>query len=293
VKGKLEEGAIKNPFQLTGEELHRRAQQIRMKVCVMNSTAKGGHTGGDMSEADILAALYFNVMRYEIGAENTIDWQDQFILSKGHSVGGLYATFAELGWLPEAEILTYLKDDSRLAGHPVRQKMPKWITVNTGGLGHGFPIATGLAMAKRMKAEAAGTEPGRVFVLTGDGELEEGSNWEAAMAAAHYKLSNLILIVDRNRLQLADYTAKIMDLEPLEEKWKAFGMEVHAVKGTDSQAIAQLIASLDVSNGRPKAIVAQTIKGRGVSFMEEQPAWHHKFPDAEQLVQALEELKNA
>ncbi len=291
---------MENPFKQSGDALHRRAQEIRKKICVMNATAKSGHTGGDMSEADILAALYFHVLRYEIdaasAAHTNVRWHDEFVLSKGHGVGGLYSCFAELGWLEDRELLTYLKDDSRLPGHPVRQKLPGWVTVNTGGLGHGFPIAAGLAMAKQRhasKQDNASANTGRVFVLTGDGELEEGSNWEAAMAAAHFELSNLVVIVDRNRLQLADFTHNIMDLDPLDEKLRAFGFEVHDVNGNQADSIWKLLESLDYGNRKPKAVIAHTIKGRGVSFMENQPAWHHKFPDEAQLEQALKELDHA
>jgi len=284
---------MENPYKQSGEPLHRRAQEIRKKICVMNSAAKSGHTGGDMSEADILAALYFHVLRYEVMADRRVKWRDEFILSKGHGVGGLYSCFAELGWLEESELRSYLQDDSRLPGHPVRQKLPGWVTVNTGALGHGLPIAAGLAMAKQRHAAGAEHPKGRVFVLTGDGELEEGSNWEAAMAAAHFELANLVVIVDRNRLQLADFTHNIMDFDPLDEKFHAFGFEVHDVNGNNVDAIWKLIESLDYDNRKPKVIIAHTIKGRGVSFMENVPAWHHKFPDEAQLKQALEELDHA
>jgi len=282
-----------NPFKQSGQSLHRRAQEIRKKICIMNAAAKSGHTGGDMSEADILAALYFHVLRYSVRADGSVGWQDQFILSKGHGVGGLYCCFAELGWLDDAELKTYLRDDSRLPGHPVRQKMPAWITVNTGGLGHGLPIAAGLALARRRRAAPPQDVPARVFVLTGDGELEEGSNWEAAMAAAHFGLANLVVIVDRNRLQLADFTHNIMDVDPLDRKFHAFGFDVHDTNGNDADAIWKLIESLDYANGKPKVVIAHTIKGRGVSFMENVPAWHHKFPDEAQLKQALTELDHA
>ena len=148
-------------------------------------------------------------------------------------------------------------------------------------------------MAKQRHAAGSGNTTGRVFVLTGDGELEEGSNWEAAMSAAHFELSNLVVIVDRNRLQLADFTHNIMDIEPLDDKFKAFGFEVHDVNGNEVDQIWKLIESLDTKNGKPKAIIANTIKGRGVSFMENVPAWHHKFPDEDQLKQALRELEDA
>lgn len=225
-----------------------------------------------MSEADLLAALYFHVLRYEIEADRSVRWHDEFILSKGHGVGGLYSCFAELGWLDDEELLTYLKDDSRLPGHPVRQKLPTWVAVNTGGLGYGLPIAAGLAMAKQRHAAKTGGSTGRVFVLTGDGELEEGFNWEAAMAAAHFELSNLVVIVDRNRLQLADFTHNIMDLDPLDEKFRTFCFEVHNVNRNQYDSVLKQLESLDYDNRKPKVVVAHTIKGRSVSFMENVPA---------------------
>ncbi len=279
---------MENPYSASDVELEAHAREIRKRICVMNARAKSGHTGGDMSEVDILVALYFRVMRYRAAP---LAWFDQFVLSKGHGVGGLYCCFAELGWLPEDELSTYLRDDSRLPGHPVRQKLPGYVTVNTGALGHGLPIATGLALAKRRHAQ--GGDTGRVFVLTGDGELEEGSNWEAAMAASHFGLGNLVVIVDRNHLQLADATKNIMNPEPLPEKFAAFGMEVFETNGNDPAGLSRLIEAMDFGNGKPKAVVAETIKGRGVSFMENVAAWHHKFPNEEELAIALKELDHA
>jgi transketolase len=276
---------MRNPYGLDPAAIHRHAQGARRHICRMNAHARSGHTGGDMSEADILATLYFRVLRYQT---SPFRWHDHFILSKGHGVGGLYCCFAELGWLDQAELATYLRDEGRLPGHPVRQKLPELVTVNTGGLGHGMPIAAGLALAKQRDGG-----DGRVFVLTGDGELEEGSNWEAAMAATHYRLGNLVMIVDRNQLQLADFTRNIMDIDPLDQKLAAFGMEVHEVDGNDPAALTTLIERLDHANGRPKALIAHTTKGRGVSFMENVPAWHHKFPNEEELARALEELADA
>jgi transketolase len=280
---------MENPFSLADAELKARARAIRKRICMMNAAARSGHTGGDMSEVDILVALYFRVMRYRA---DPLAWHDEFVLSKGHGVGGLYCCFAELGWVADVELTGYLRDHSRLPGHPVRQKLPGYVTVNTGALGHGLPIAAGLALAKRRRP--AGTPaPGRVFVLTGDGELEEGSNWEALMAASHFGLDNLVVIVDRNHLQLADTTKKIMDLEPLDRKFAAFGMEVHETNGNDPFQISILIENMDFHNGKPKAVIAQTVKGRGVSFMENVAAWHHKYPNEDELALALKELDHA
>ncbi len=273
---------MRNPYSLAPDEICRKARNIRKNICRMNANAKSGHTGADMSETDILASLYFNIMRYE---RSPLLWQDQFVLSKGHGVGGLYCCLAELGFLEESELLTYLADDSRLAGHPVRQKLPGLITVNTGALGHGLPIAVGLALSKKKQQKE-----GRIFVLAGDGEMQEGSNWEAAMAGHQFALDNLVLIVDRNHLQLADFTKNIINIEPLDAKWKAFGWDVVETKGNDPEIFIGSMESLDHTNGKPKVVIAQTTKGRGVSFMENQPAWHHKYPDEAELQQALKEL---
>ncbi len=273
---------MRNPYGLSPDEIRQKARNIRKNICRMNANAKSGHTGADMSETDMLASLYFNIMRYE---RAPLRWQDQFILSKGHGVGGLYCCLAELGFLEESELSTYLANDSRLAGHPVRQKLPGLITVNTGALGHGLPIAVGLALSRKKQKQE-----GRIFVLAGDGEMQEGSNWEAAMAGASFGLDNLVLIIDRNHLQLADFTRNIIDLEPLDAKWNAFGWEIYPTNGNDPKEFIKSIESINHSNGKPKVVIAQTQKGRGVSFMENKPAWHHKYPDPAELQQALKEL---
>lgn len=251
-------------------------------ILQMNHSAGQGHTGADLSETDILASLYFRLLRYK--KDNAKDPQrDRFILSKGHGVGGYYCTMMQAGLLDKSLINTYLGFDSKLPGHPVRQKND-FVEVNTGGLGHGLPIGVGMAIAAKKQNLAY-----KVFVLTGDGELQEGSNWEAAMTASQYKLDNLIWIIDRNNLQLADYTENIIALEPLDKKIEAFGMELHETNGNDPEAFINTIESLR-ENGMPKAILARTTKGRGVSFIENQPSWHHKVPTDEELSQAMEEL---
>lgn len=278
---------MKNPFALTPEKIALKARNIRANICRMNARAKGGHTGADMSEVDLLASLYFNIMRYQKQPTGSVTWKDRFILSKGHGVGGWYSCMAEAGFIPEAELETYLQEGSRLAGHPIRQKFPELIAVSTGGLGHGLPVGVGLALAEKKRGG-----DGRVFVLAGDGELQEGSNWEAALAAAQFELGNLVLLIDRNHLQLGDFVKNINDLEPLDEKWRAFKWEVVLTDGNDPQKFISAIENLDCANGRPKAVIAKTVKGRGVSFMENAPAWHHKFPNAEELEQALKELSH-
>jgi transketolase len=275
---------MNNPFFLAPPEVAQIAKEIRKKNLKMNYNAGQGHTGADLSEADILASIYFRLLRFSADNPTHPD-RDRFILSKGHGVGGFYCTLAQAGLLDEALLDTYLQYDSKLPGHPVRQRTP-FVEVNTGALGHGLAVGVGLALA----AKKSGREY-RVFVLTGDGELQEGSNWEAAMAAARFKLDNLIWIVDRNRLQLADYTKNIMPIEPLDKKMAAFGQAVHQLDGNDVAAIIETIESLPQDDGLPKAIIANTTKGKGVSFIEGQPSWHHRIPTAEELPLALEELE--
>ena len=270
--------------RLKPEEIARRARSIRRRIIRMNAGAGQGHTGADLSETDILATLFFNVLN--VGPDRLDDPErDRFILSKGHGIGGFYCMLAEAGYIDEALLPTYLKFDSPLPGHPVRQKTPV-IELNTGALGHGLSVGGGLALAGRMSGRGY-----RVFVLTGDGELQEGSVWEAAMSAARFQLGNLVVIVDRNTLQLADRTETIMPLEPLADKWRAFGFEVQECSGHDPAALIATIGALDTAGTKPHVIIARTVKGRGVSFIEDQAAWHHKVPVAGQVDRAIEELE--
>ena len=273
-----------NEFGLDYEQIEQKAKEIRKKIIMMKSRAGQGHTGADLSETDILASLFFRILNMNKQHLSDPD-RDRFILSKGHGVGGFYCMLAEAGFIDESLLETYLQFDSNLPGHPVRQKTPG-VELNTGGLGHGLPVGVGLALSAKMSGRAF-----RVFVLTGDGELQEGSVWEAAMCAAHFKLDNLIVIVDRNTLQLADRTEKIMALEPLAEKWNAFGFDVHHADGNDVAQFVEKIEGLDGQNGKPHVIIAKTIKGKGVSFIEDQPAWHHKIPVGDEIAHAIEELE--
>jgi len=275
---------LRNPFGLDPAGIAARAGSIRRNVIRMNAAAGQGHTGADLSEADILAALFFNLLRYDPhGPEDP--FRDRFVLSKGHGVGGFYATLAEAGILDEAKLATYLAFDSDLPGHPVRQKTP-FVEVNTGALGHGLSFGVGLALAAKKQGRGL-----RVYVLLGDGELQEGSVWEAAMSAAQFRLDSLVAIVDRNGLQLADRTEKIMALEPLEAKWSSFGFDVRSVDGNDPGALVDCVGGLDWSCGKPHVLVANTVKGRGVSFIEDPPAWHHKVPVGDEVARAIEELE--
>jgi transketolase len=259
-----------------------KARAIRRHSLEMVHRARLGHPGGDLSAADILATLYFGVLKVDPGAPRD-PHRDRFIMSKGHASGALYAALAEAGFIARQELQTYMQPMSRLNGHPNRNYVPG-VEANTGPLGHGLPIAVGVALAGKLDSAAH-----RVFVLTGDGELQEGSNWEAAMAAGHHKLANLTLVVDRNTLQQGARVAETNDLEPLADKFRAFGWDVAEVDGHDPAALLSTFAR-SPQRARPLCVIAHTVKGKGVSFMEDQVGWHHGVPDAAQYAQALQEL---
>ena len=264
--------------------LKRLGNEIRLSAMSMTHHSGLGHTGGDLSAADILAALYgARILR--VDPENP-RWpqRDRFIMSKGHCSGALYSTLALRGFYSASELKTFMDPLSRFNGHPDRNKVAG-VEANTGPLGHGLPIAVGCALAARMRGESW-----RTFVLTGDGELQEGSNWEAAMAAQHYNLESLTVIVDRNRLQQGDFTEKTIRMDPLAPKWAAFGFAVEEVDGHDPAALLDILGRLPLIAGKPSCIIANTVKGKGVSFAENKPAWHHGVPTAEQLQQAAAEL---
>jgi transketolase len=267
----------------TTKMLSERATRIRRAALTMIERAGLGHAGGDLSAADILATLYFAVLKLDPREPKTPQ-RDRFIMSKGHCSGALYATMAEAGFFPREELETYMQPLARLNGHPNCVKIPG-VETNTGPLGHGLPVAVGVAIAAKL--DNAGW---RAFVLTGDGELQEGSNWEAAMSAAHYELDNLTVIVDRNRLQQGDRTENTVRLEPLADKWRAFGWAVAEVDGHDYNALLDAFERLPLTPGKPNCVIAHTRKGKGVSFMEDQVGWHHRVPTAEELAMALSEL---
>lgn len=259
---------------------------VRRRSLGMVHRARMGHPGGDLSAADILATLYFGALRID-SAQPLAPDRDRFIMSKGHCSGAFYATLAAAGFFPEEELDTYMQPLSRLNGHPNRTTVPG-VEANTGSLGHGLPVAVGAALAAKID-EAAW----RTFVLTGDGELQEGSNWEAAMAAAHYQLDNLTLIIDRNGLQQGDRTERTMRLEPLPEKWRAFGWSVREVDGHDHAALLEAFNSVPFEPAQPNCIIAHTRKGKGVSFIEDRVEWHHHVPTDEELAVAIRELDEA
>lgn len=265
------------------DRLRKVARFIRRQSLQMVHRTRVGHPGGDLSAADILATLYTAVLNVS-PADPQAPQRDRFIMSKGHCSASYYCALAAGGFLPKEELATYMQPHSRLGGHPDRTKLPG-VEASTGALGHGLPIAVGAAIAAKMD-----DAPWRTFVLTGDGELQEGSNWEAIMAAAHFGLDHLTVIVDRNRLQQGDGTESTMRLEPLAEKWRAFGWSVCEVDGHDFAALLAVFAHLPFEPGKPNCVIAHTSKGRGVSFMQDRVEWHHKIPSDDQLRSALHEL---
>ena len=247
--------------------------------------ARGGHTGGALSATDILVALHYHAMNLR-PTEPSWPERDRFILSKGHSVEGYFAILADLGYFPKEELDTYGQFGTRLISHPTI-KVPG-IEMNTGALGHGLPVAVGMALGQRMDGYGA-----RTFVLMGDGEQAEGSVWEAAMAAAHYKLDNLVAILDRNGLQISGSTEDVMALEPLADKYRAFGWAVVEADGHDFDALTDLLDRKPHTPGKPLLILARTIKGKGVSYMHHVAKWHHGVPDDGQYQAAMQELDQA
>ncbi len=266
------------------EELAQKSAEYRKKILTYIKKANGGHTGGSLSCTDILNVLYNDIMN--ISPENPLDPnRDRYIQSKGHSVEALYVVLADQGFFPESELETMSTYQSHFVGHPTR-KVPG-VEQNTGALGHGLAISAGIALSgKKDKASY------RVFTLLGDGELTEGSNWEAMLVAAHYKLDNLVAIIDHNRLQITGTTASVCKTDPLEEKFTAFGWSVKTVNGHDIHVLRNALMNTPFEEDKPSIIIAETVKGKGVSFMENNYKWHHKVPDDEQFNEALMELEH-
>lgn len=263
--------------------IREKALWMRRRAFQMVYEAQLGHPGGDFSATDIMATLYFGVMRYDAQRPDWAD-RDRFIMSKGHATGALYTALCAAGYYPEDWLNTYMQPKSRLNGHPNRNYLPG-VETNTGPLGHGMPVALGIAIAGQLtKADY------RTFVITGDGELQEGSNWEAAMTAGHRKVENLTLIVDRNRLQQGAGTEETNSLDPLDDKFRAFGWQVEMGDGHDYAALLAVLGASPKGRGKPLCVIANTVKGKGVSFMENKAAWHHGVPNDAQFAQAMEEL---
>lgn len=265
------------------KELERIALEVRRKVLQNIVNAGSGHTGGSMSSVDILVALYFEVMNID-PADPDMEGRDRFILSKGHSVESYHAVLSKRGFFSEKVLDTYGEFNSILAGHPTR-KVPG-IEVNSGALGHGLSVGVGMALAAKRSA----TADYRTFVLMGDGEHGEGSIMEAAAAAGHYHLDNLVAIIDRNGLQISGKTEDVLRIEDLEAKYRACGWSVRSCKGHDMDDLTANLRDVPFEKGLPSLLIARTVKGKGVSFMEDRAAWHHKVPSNEELDLAMEEL---
>jgi len=263
--------------------LCQHAKELRREILKMLTEAGSGHTGGSLSAADILAALFFCKMRHQ---PEDPSWKerDRFVLSKGHAAPLLYAVLALTGYFDKALLKTLRRIDSPLQGHP-SSKLLKGIEVSTGSLGQGLSIANGIALGLRMDGI-----PSRVYCLLGDGELQEGQVWEAAMTAAHYRLDNLCAIVDNNGLQIDGFCCNVMSIEPITDKWKGFGWNTIDINGHDMEQIVGALDEAEKTKGRPTVIVARTVKGKGVSFFEGKAEYHGLAPTQEELEKALKEL---
>ena len=270
------------PLSIT--EMEAMAKKLRRHIITMTGTAGSGHPGGSLSAVEIVTALYFRLLRHKPSDPKWAD-RDRFILSKGHAAPLLYATLAECGYLPVEELTTLRQLGSRLQGHTDRTITPG-VEMSAGALGQGLSFAIGVALAGRLNSQDY-----QVYVLLGDGECDEGQVWEAAMAAAHFKVDNLVAIVDNNGLQIDGWNRDVMNIEPFSQKWQAFGWHVIEVDGHDLTQLIDALNQAKLVKGQPAAIIAHTIKGKGVSFMENNYAFHGKAPNAAEVEIALKELE--
>ena len=269
------------PVRLTA--LAQKAQGIRRDIIEMVHRANSGHVGGSLSATEIMVALYYELMRHDPQGPQWSD-RDRFVLSKGHCTPVLYAVLADCGYFPKADLAAFRQVGSHLQGHPYQPKTPG-VDASTGTLGLGLSTACGLALAAKLRGQAH-----QIFVLCGDGEQQEGQIWEAALFAHKYRLGQLIAFTDRNRLQTDGDTEDVMPLDPLPDKWRAFGWDAWEIDGHDFNQIADAVARAKSSADRPTMIIANTIKGRGVSFMENVASWHGTPPSADDLKRAWQEL---
>ena len=268
--------------QYSLDEFKAIARGLRRDVVEMTFAAGSGHPGGSLSEIDILTALYLGAMRHDPQNPAWPD-RDRFILSKGHACPGLYAVLARCGYFPQQELSTFRTINSRLQGHA--HTMTPGVEMNSGSLGQGLSFAVGTALAANLDKKGH-----RVYSLLGDGECDEGQVWEAAMSAAHYGLDNLTAFVDRNRIQNDRFTSEVMELEPLADKWRAFGWNTLDIDGHDISQVLDAIAEAKKTHGQPTVIIARTVKGKGVSFMENNPDFHGRAPNKEEYELAMGEL---
>jgi len=259
------------------------ARRIRVHCVQMTARANASHVGGALSAADILAVLYGKILRFDATKPDWPD-RDRFILSKGHACTALYAALAESGYFPLEKLETFYADGSPLVGHATHKDMPG-VEVSTGSLGHGLPLSTGMALAGRRDGRAY-----RVFCLVSDGECNEGSTWEPALFAPHHELDNLVVVVDYNKIQSLGRVEEVIDLAPLADKWRAFGWATEELDGHDTRALESALERVPYEAGKPTCIVAHTIKGKGISYMEDELLYHYRPPLGELLDQALAEL---
>jgi transketolase len=266
--------------------LNDRARRIRVDILKMLHGCGSGHTGGSLSATDIMTALYFSKMKYD-PKKPTWEGRDFFILSKGHAAPVLYTTLAHAGFLETSELCTLRKLGSRLQGHPDSKYLPG-VEISTGSLGQGLSVACGVAMAHKLDKVS-----NRVYAVLGDGELQEGQIWEAAMTGAHYKLDNLCVCIDNNGLQIDGPVAKVMGVEPITDKWRAFGWDVQDIDGHDMTQIVAALDKAETVKGKPSAIVCRTVKGKGSKVFEGKVEFHGTTPSKEELATALKELDEA
>ncbi|CCQ96821.1 putative transketolase N-terminal section [[Clostridium] ultunense Esp] len=259
------------------------AKNMRINIINMLKEAKSGHPGGSLSACEILAALYFKEMKIDPKNPDWVD-RDRFVLSKGHAAPVLYAALAEKGYFPKEELMELRKVDSMLQGHPDMKGTPG-VDMTTGSLGQGLAAANGMALAGKMDKKDY-----RVYTLIGDGESQEGIIWEAAMLASHYQLDNITVFLDHNGLQIDGTNLEVMNIEPIDEKFKSFGWHVIKIDGHSFEEIFKALDEAKNIKGKPSIIVAKTIKGKGVSFMEDQVDWHGKAPTEEEALKAIDEL---
>ncbi|HEY4285395.1 MAG TPA: transketolase [Chthoniobacterales bacterium] len=259
------------------------AKRIRRHVVTMTGRANSSHVGSCLSIADILATVYGGVLRFNPEQPAWPD-RDRLLLSKGHGCAALYATLAECGYFPKEWLEQYYLDGTRLAGHATHKGTPG-VEMSTGSLGHALPVGCGMALAGKRDGKDY-----RVFVILSDGECDEGSNWEAALFAPHHRLENLVVIVDYNKIQSLGRVKEVIDLDPLPDKWAAFGWGVREIDGHNLDALNDAFSSIPFVKGKPSCIIANTVKGKGVSFMEDKLVWHYTAPKGDELTKALAEI---